>query len=594
MRRWISTFRFLPEVAICFLLSVAILIVYFQVRGFEFVNFDDFAYVVKNHTVRKGLSWESIYWAFHSIAIGNWHPLTMVSHMVDVELYGMDAGGHHWNNVLLHVANSLLLFWVLRSMTGSVWRSALAAGLFALHPLHVESVAWVSERKDVLSTFFLMLTLWSYTHYVRKSKIYWYILTFLFSTLGLMAKPMLVTLPFMLLLLDFWPFQRIIYGEKGNWGKVELNPRVLREKTPFLFLTLVFSVVTFVVQKKTGGVESLHVYPLFDRVANVIVSYALYLGKTVCPINLSVFYPRPTAWPWWQIFGSLVLIGLLSWISIRSVKKCPWLFVGWFWFVGTLVPVIGIVQVGLQAMADRYAYIPLIGIFIAFSWSVFEVFNKFQFPRGSMVAFASILLANLMLGSFFQAEHWKNTRTLFENAVSVDPGNYLAHSSLGSDLIQNGEIQRGLSHIRTALQLNPNDSRALYEMGLFFFNTGETDKAVHHFSESIKLNPYHAESHNNLGVISALQGNTAEALMHFEKAIEIRPQMIEAYHNLGSFWAKQGKYDDAITNFKKILELVPDDQKAVKRLAAAIKYKQENRKHFEKDDSAFEKAVEAP
>ncbi len=579
IRVWFSRAKFFPETAICLLLSAAILIVYYQVRGFEFVNFDDYAYVMKNYFVRKGLTWESIQWTFQSITVGNWHPLTMISYMVDVELYGMDAGGHHWNNVLLHVVNSLLLFWVLRAMTGSVWRSGLAAGLFALHPLHVESVAWISERKDVLSTFFLILTLWCYTHYVRKFKIIWYILSFLFFTLGLMSKPMLVTLPFVLLLLDFWPFKRIIPSGNGNCGKFEFNAKLIWEKTPFLFLSFVFSVVTFAVQKKTGGVEPLHVYPLFDRIANVIVSYALYLGKTVCPINLSVFYPRPTAWPWWQVSGSLLLLGLLSWISIRSAKKYPWLFVGWFWFVGTLVPVIGIVQVGLQAMADRYTYIPLIGIFIVFSWSIVEVFKRFQFPQVGLVAFTAILLANLILGSFFQTQHWKNTRTLFENAVIVDPDNCLAHATLGADLIRNGETQKGLSHIQTALQLNPKDSKALYEMGLLFSNAGETDKAAQYFSKSIKFNPYNAESHNNLGVILSHQGNAAEALMHFQKAIEIRPQMIEAYHNLGSFWAIQGRYDDAIGYLNKILEIDPDDQKAAKKLASAIKAKQESRKH---------------
>ncbi len=594
MRRQISTVRFFPEAAICFLLPAAILIVYFQVRDFEFVDFDDFAYVVKNYSVRAGLSWESIQWAFQSTTAGNWHPLTMLSHMADVELYGMNAGGHHWNNVLLHLANSLLLFGVLRSMTGSVWRSGLAVGLFALHPLHVESVAWVSERKDVLSVFFLMLTLWSYTHYVRRFKIFWYILTFLFFTLGLMAKSMLVTLPFILLLLDFWPFKRIFSGEKSHCGKIEFNTRVIWEKIPFLLLTLVFSVVTFAVQKQTGAVESLNAYPLHERTANAIVSYVLYLGKTVCPINLSVFYPRPPAWTWWQVFGSLLLLGLLTLASIRSAKKYPWLFVGWFWFVGTLVPVIGIIQVGIQGMADRYTYIPLIGIFIAFSWSIFEVFKRFQFPRVGLIIFSAILLVNLMLGSFLQTQHWRNTRTLFENAVSVDPGNYLAHTTLGSDLIRGGEIQKGLSHIQAALQLKPNYAKAHYEMGLFFFNAGKTDKAAHHFSRSMLLNPFDASSHNNLGVISALQGKTADALMHFQKAIEIQPQMIEAYNNLGSFWAKQGRYDDAIGHFEKVLEMAPDDQKAAKNLAAALEAKQESGKHSEKDDAVFQKAVAEP
>lgn len=563
--------RFFPEAMICFLLSAAILIVYFQVRGFEFVNFDDPAYVLSNDLVKKGLSREGFQWAFQSISAGNWHPLTMISHMADVELYGMDAGGHHWNNVLIHVVNSLLLFGVLRLMTGSVWRSGLAAGLFALHPLHVESVAWISERKDVLSTFFLMLTLWCYTHYVRNYKIVWYILTFLFFTLGLMSKPMLVTLPFILLLMDFWPIKRIGFGEKSNCGKFEFSTKVIWEKVPFLFLTLLFSVATFAVQRQIGAVESWNVYPLYDRIANAIVSYVLYLGKTVCPINLSVFYPRPSAWTWWQVFGSLLLLGLLTWISIRSAKKYPWLFVGWFWFVGTLVPVIGIVQVGLQAMADRYTYIPLIGIFIAFSWSLFEVFKRYQFGRIVLVAFAAILLLNLTLGSFFQTQHWKNTRTLFEHAVSVDPGNYLAHTLLGADLMWDGETKKGLSHIQTALQLNPNYAKAHHVMGLFLFNIGETDKAARYFSRSVQLNEYDAESHNHLGIILAHQGNTADALMHFQKAIEIRPHMIEAYYNLGSFWARQGRYDDAIIYFKKALEIAPDDQYAAKYLEAALK-----------------------
>ena len=594
MRHRISIVRFLPEAAIFFLLSAAILIVYFQVRSFEFVNFDDPAYVVNNDFVKKGLSREGFQRAFQSVSAGNWHPLTMISHMADVELYGMDAGGHHWNNVLLHLANSLLLFGVLRFMTGSVWRSGLAAGLFALHPLHVESVAWISERKDVLSTFFLMLTLWSYTHYVRKFKFVWYILSFFFFMLGLMSKPMLVTLPFILLLLDFWPFKRIFSGEKSHCGKVGFNARVIWEKIPFLLLTLVFSAVTFAVQKQTGAVESFNAYSLHDRTANAIVSYALYLGKTVCPINLSVFYPNTASWPWWQVLGSLLLLGSLSWVSISSAKKYPWLFVGWFWFIGTLVPVIGIVQVGLQAMADRYTYIPLIGIFIAFSWSIVEGFKKHRFGRIGLVVFSAILLANLMLGSFFQIQHWRNTRTLFASAISVDSGNYLAHTLLGSELIRSGEIQRGFSHIQTALQINPNYARAHHEMGLFFLNTGETGQAARHFSKSIQFNSYNAEAHNNLGVVLSLQGNTTDALMHFKKAIEIQPQMIEAYNNLGCFWAGQGRHDDAIGCFQKVLKLAPDDQRAVEHLSTATKDKQESRKHSDKDGEAFQKMVKEP
>ncbi|NIQ87873.1 MAG: hypothetical protein GWN93_01765, partial [Deltaproteobacteria bacterium] len=402
--------------------------------------------------VHKGLTRESFIWAFTTTDEANWHPLTWLSHMVDCQLYGLNPAGHHLTNVLLHSASTVLLFLILLGMTGSRWRSALVAALFALHPLHVESVAWVAERKDVLSTLFWMLTLWAYLAYTKRPERKRYLLIIVAFTLGLMAKPMLVTLPFVLLLLDYWPLKRIELGQSASGLPAANQPstiaekpgaqafRLLLEKTPLFVLTAASSVVTFVVQKSEGAVGALEVYPLKIRVANALVSYVSYIIKMIWPQNLAVFYPHPgQSLPMWQAVAAGILLVLISIAVIRAGRRQPYLPVGWLWYLGTLVPVIGLVQVGAQAMADRYTYVPLIGLFIMAAWGVPELMKKWHHRRVALVVSAALVLFALMTCARLQLRHWKNSIALLSHAHAVTAKSYLVHNNLGSALNELGK-----------------------------------------------------------------------------------------------------------------------------------------------------------
>ena len=366
---------------ICFSLVISILCIYWQVRHFSFVNYDDPQYVTANYAVQAGLAFENIRWAFTAVHANNWHPLTWLSHMLDCQIYGLDPGRHHLTNVLFHILNTLLLFLVFKKMTGALWKSAFVAALFALHPLHVESVVWVAERKDVLSTFFFMLTLWSYTRYVERTNLYNYLMVLLFFMLGLMTKPMLVTLPFVFLLLDYWPLQRFCFGSSDSNGQRSFYWGLVWEKMPLFILSSASSVVTYLVQKSSGAVNSLAAIPFHVRIANALLSYVSYIEKMLWPEHLAVLYPYPNVILPWKIVCAGLLLMMISVFIFRRLRSKPYLAVGWLWYLGTLVPVIGIVQVGAQAMADRYTYVPLIGIFFIAAWGGADLVTKWRFRK---------------------------------------------------------------------------------------------------------------------------------------------------------------------------------------------------------------------
>ena len=418
------------DILVCLFLVMATLAVYWQVQNFDFVNFHDDDYVYENRHVKEGLTLESVTWAFTTIHAGNWHPLTWLSHMLDSHVYGMNSGRHHLTNLLFHIANTLLMFMVFRKMTDSLWQSGFVAGLFALHPLHVESVAWVSERKDVLSTFFWMLTKWSYIWYVEHPVVRRYILVVLFFALGLMSKPMLVTLPFVLLLLDFYPLNRFQFQQSdgsANAQQKSIALRLILEKTPLFVLVAMSSAITFYAQKHGGAVASLKVIPLKARVANALVSYANYIGKMVYPSKLTVLYPHPGMLPWWKIAGACFLLVSISFLAIRVVKQSPYFAMGWLWYLGTLVPVIGLVQVGSQSMADRYTYVPLIGIFIIIAWGIPELVAQWRYRKIWLATLATVILTILMAMTWKQVGYWKNSITLFEHTLKVTTNNALPH-----------------------------------------------------------------------------------------------------------------------------------------------------------------------
>ncbi|MDL1964210.1 MAG: tetratricopeptide repeat protein, partial [Deltaproteobacteria bacterium] len=542
---------------ISLLLIAAILIAYWQVKNFDFIDYDDESYVTKNPHVRAGLTREGIIRAFTTDHEANWHPLTWLSHMLDCELYGLNPMGHHWTSLQIHIANTLLLFLILQYMTGALWRSAFVAALFALHPLHVESVAWVAERKDVLSAFFGMLTILAYCRYAKQPSIAGYILIILFLGMGLMAKPMLVTLPFLLLLLDFWPLGRLRFATIS---------RLVPEKIPLFVLSAVSTFVTYFVQQHGGAVTSLEVLPLKIRIANALISYLSYIEKMIWPSGLAVFYPYPE-----RLLGQAVLSGLvifcLSVLVIQNSHRFPYLVTGWLWYLGTLVPVIGLVQVGSQSMADRYTYIPLIGLFIIVAWGIADILMRYQIKRVALAIVYSSVLAFFMISAWFQVRHWQNSVTLFTHTLNVTHNNSHAHYSLGYALARQGKLDKAIVHYSRALQINPNYTIALNSLGYALAHQGKIDKAIVHYSRALQINPDYVNAHNNLGNALAHQENIKGAFFHYYEALRINPDYDGAYFNLGKIYANQGKIGKAIINYKKAIRINPDMTQALYNLS---------------------------
>jgi protein O-mannosyl-transferase len=561
---------------VCLALIAANLIVYAAVRHHDFVNYDDDDYVTTNAVVLHGLTWHGVSWAFTSGYAANWHPLTWLSHMLDIQLYGLDPGPHHLTNLLFHIANTLLLFGLLHRMTGALGRSAFVAGLFAVHPLHVESVAWVAERKDVLSTLFWMLTLWAYEKYVTRPspRRYWAML--LFYALGLMAKPMLVTLPFVLLLLDFWPLGRVGMGPNpaGRWAlsreKWATIVGLLFEKLPLLALAVVSGIVTFVIHRRGGAVIGLDATPLHLRLANALVSYVAYIGKMLWPARLAVLYPYAQALPvLWVAAAFLALMGI-SVAVIRAARPYPYLSVGWFWYLGTLVPVIGFVQVGDQAMADRYTYVPLIGLFIIVAWGVPDLLVRWPLRKIGLPASAGLVILACAIAARNQLQYWEDSTTLWTHALAVTTANNIANNNLGVSLAGQGKLDEAIAHYSEALRIKPDYADAHNNLGAALADQGKVDEAIAHYSEALRLRPDYADAHNNLGVSLGGQGKLDEAIAHFTEALRLKPDSAKAHNNLGVAMASQGKLEEAIAHFTEALRIKPDYADAHNNLEVAM------------------------
>jgi tetratricopeptide (TPR) repeat protein len=542
-------------------LIIGIVVVYIKVQNYDFVGYDDELYVTKNLHVQKGISLEGLKWAFTTFHSANWHPLTWLSHMLDCTLYGLNPAGHHWTNVVLHIANTVLLFFILFMMTGALWQSAFVAALFALHPLHVESVAWISERKDVLSTFLFLLTVAAYYRYVKNSSAKYYILVIALLSLGLMAKPMLVTIPFVLLLLDFWPLKRFQYqrdfrlkSEKAFGDAIRRHHRIILEKIPLFIPVVISCTLTFFAQISKGAIKAIGALPLKYRIANAIVSYISYVLKAIWPDKLAIFYPHPgNTLPSWQIVGGALLIVAACYGAIRSAKKYPYIPVGLFWYLGTLVPVIGLVQVGDQAMADRYTYIPLIGIFIIVSWGAPNLFKKWHDEKIFLGISAAILLVALSWKTFFQLNSWKNGITLFEHAVSVTENNYPAHYYLGT-AYGSIDLDKAVFHYKTALKIKPEFAMAFNNLGNIYTKKGQIDEAVNHYLKALKIKPDYFDALNNLGLAFFNKGDYDQAVLYFKRALKTDSKKTDAQMNLANVLFLQGKPDDAISQYKEILQ----------------------------------------
>ncbi|MES0397510.1 MAG: tetratricopeptide repeat protein [Syntrophobacteria bacterium] len=571
------------EACIWLILITAVLLVYWQVGDHEFINYDDNAYITDNAQVQKGLTSEGIIWAFTTSHTGNWHPLTWISHMLDCELYGLNPKGHHLTNVLFHTANAILLFVVLRWMTGAIWRSGLVAALFALHPLHVESVAWAAERKDVLSTFFWMLTMVAYVHYVNRPGGKRYLLVLITFSLGLMAKPMLVTLPFVLLLLDYWPLNR--FKPRAVTGSVEDQPlgfrssgddkspilKAVMEKTPLFLMSLFSCVVTVMAQQEAGAISTLEIVPFKLRIANGLVSVVAYMGKMIWPQDLAVFYPHPVSdlQIWKPVVAGLFLL-ILSTVALWVAQRCRYVLVGWLWYLGTLVPVIGLVQVGEQAMADRYTYVPLIGLFIVVVWGFADLVKGWRSRRWVVSVSAAVMVLALMAGSWLQVTHWKNSVRLFKHALDATSNNYVAHYTLGNALALQGNLTGSVSHYNKALQIHPNFAEAHNNLGNALALQGNLTGAISHYNKALQINPDHAEAHRNLAVGLDRQGRHQEAIQHYAEVLRISPHDAQSHNNLGVALAEQGRLKEAVAHFTEALRIDPHFKEAQRNLDLSL------------------------
>jgi protein O-mannosyl-transferase len=587
------------EFFICLSLIVVTLAVFWPVTNHEFINYDDNLFVTENTQVQAGFTMGSLKWAFTTTKTGNWHPLTWLSHMLDVRLFGLKPGLHHGMNLFFHIANSLLLFLVFHRMTKALWQSAFVAALFALHPLHVESVAWVAERKDVLSTFFWMLTMGAYVYYVQRPGLQRYVLVVVFFVLGLMSKPMVVTLPFVLLLMDYWPLKRFQHQESDHGIHTEafnpspsvkqkrksgkqptvkvkvqkekpINPNcqwtlsrsLLREKVPFFILTVAASVITYIAQQKEGTVASIQVIPPFVRFTNALVSYVDYIGKMIWPAKLAVFYPNPGLYPPWQVLGAALLLIAVTSAAIWVPRRLPYATVGWLWYLGTMIPVIGIVQVGEQAMADRYTYVPLIGLFVMIAWAIPEFTRTWHYRTSIYAICAGFILSALMYTTSIQLQHWQNSVTLFEHTLKNTSNNYSAHYSMGNALRDNGRIEEAVAHYTEALRINPVHPEIHFNLGNILSRQGKFDEAIMHYMKAIQVSPNDADAYNHLGTAQVSQGKIRDAVITLTRAIEIDPNKSASYNNLGAALVRLGKPDEAVANFTRAVQINPDDMEA--------------------------------
>jgi Tfp pilus assembly protein PilF len=555
--------------------------VYWPAVNHEFINYDDPAYVTGNTHVKAGFTYENIRWAFTTTLMGNWNPVTWFSHMADAELYGLDPRGHHLTSIILHSINTALLFIFLYKITGSLWRSALVALIFSLHPLRVESVAWVSERKDVLSAFFFMTTLLTYAFYVEKPTIKRYFAMTVLFTLGLMAKPMLVTLPFVLLLLDYWPFCRLDLGQCKSLSLHSRRPDnpvaktssilgILSEKLPLFLLSAVFSIIAVYAQSSAKAIQSLPAYPVTRRLSNALLAYVNYIGKTFWPRDLAVLYPLPGNIPSLHVILAFVFLACVSLSCVLFSRRYPFLLTGWFWFVGTLVPVIGLLQVGLQAMADRYTYIPSIGLTILIVWGTAEATRNLHHRTIILGVSGCVLVLLLTIATLFQLKYWENSITLFTHALAVTNQNYVAHTNLGDALDKRGRYGEAMSNYEEALRIKPDDAFVYDKLATDLDIVGRPDDAVAFYRKSLQLDPGNARVHNNYGITLIRRGETDEAIKQFMQAVQLDSELVDAHYNLGLALADEGKNQEAIQHYIEALKLSPSDPEIRNSLDRAL------------------------
>jgi len=571
----------LGTIIISVLLVAVVWIVFGQTLGHEFVNYDDDQYVYDNPRITNGLSLERIGWAFTHVHADNWHPLTTISHMLDCQLYGLQPWGHHLTNVLLHTAAAIFLFLALWRLTGARWPSAFVGAVFAIHPLRVGSVAWVAERKDVLSGVFFMLTLWAYARYVRSKRPASgrYTTVLVFFALGLMCKPTLVALPFVLLLVDYWPLRRFAIPLLGSKSRSTLNQVAVRsaedrsvggqlptqsiqylliEKIPFLALSAASCLATLLAQGNT--VVPIRQLTFGNRVGNAMVSYVAYIGQMIWPAGLSVFYPHPER----GLTIAQVLLASLALLMVSVIffiwrGKYPFLWIGWLWFLGMLVPMIGLVQVGEQVRADRYTYLPQIGLSFLVTWGAMELFAKWRRGREVLIAIAVLIITGLMADSYIQTSYWRNAETLWNQALANTSGNYVAHNGLGDVLMKKGQVDEAVVHFKKALEIFPDSPVAHVNLGNVLLHNGNWAGAITSYEAAIRVKPNYPSAHNNMGISLMKLGKSDEALAQFREALRIDRDFQKAHRNLVTVLLRLGRRDGAVTHLRELLRLNPDD-----------------------------------
>ena len=542
----IHRFRFLW---VCLFLLLGTFLTFAPVLNHDFIPFDDVEYVSENEHVNRGLTTSGFRWAFASGHSANWQPMTWLSHMLDVELYGLDPGGHHLTSLLLHCLNTVLLFLLLQKMTGAFWRSAIVAALFAVHPLRVESVAWVAERKDVLSTFFGLTTIWIYASYVKRPRPRIYLGLIVCFALGLMSKPMLVTLPCVLLLLDWWPLRRVDRNTVG--------PLVV-EKLPLLALAAASSVITYLVQKGDGAVVTTQHLPLTERLGSAVVAYLSYIGKTLWPTDLSVIYLQAgrASSLGTTLLAAAVLAGITV-ATLRAARRYPYLPVGWLWYLGTLVPVIGLVKVGAHSMADRFTYIPGIGLTLMLVWGMAKLFEG-RVTRTLAAIPVVLILIPMVLLTRMQLEYWQGGLALFQRALEIEPENHRAHQLLGIALFQKKQYAEAARHHRETIRLAPHDADAHTNLALALDRQGKRDEAMRHHREALALEPDSPAAHLNYAITLEAQERITEAATHYQAALGLQPELVQAHYNLALIRARESRVDEAIRHFEKAILLRPD------------------------------------
>jgi len=554
-----NKFSNIDIIAALIFLSLLIIVLYWRVHGYDFVSLDD-SFIYTNPHLMNGLSIKNIFWAFSNYTTTLWIPATWISFFLDYEIYGMNPGGYHVTNVILHICNTLIIFVILYQITQKRWQSFFVAALFSCHPIHVESIAWITERKDVLSTFFLMLFLYTYIQYTKKENFVRYLAALFFFILGLMSKPMLVTVPILLILLDYWPL--------GRFGKAN-RLRLFLEKLPFLSFSLMVSAITIFFQTKTGALVSFDSISIINRIENAVSSYIAYLVKLFLPINLAVVYPYEQYFSFWEIFIKFVIFVIITTLFFRLHKKHPYLIVGWLWYVISLVPVIGIFQSGAQSHADRFVYIPFIGIYIILSWGTPHFLQILKTPRVISTIVFFLILPILSTMTWFQIAYWKNSNTLYAHTLSVTENNWLIHTNYGKILEEQGKEKDANVHFEEAMNIHPESSVHHLNFANNLYRLGKIGEAEKHYKMAITVGndkESTAKANNRLAFIYQIQKKNSAAIKHYKEALRINPTQVKTLNNLAILLAQTGDFSNAALNFNKALELSPQNEETLNNL----------------------------